>query len=62
MMGPLYQVEIDFWADKPTLWAVGRSRAVSKDEIGAWGQGAINAIGSDEWVRLAYRIRSTSEM
>ena len=49
MMGPLYQVEIDFWADKPTLWAVGRSRTVSKDEIGAWGRGAINSIGSDEW-------------
>ncbi|MGQ9663388.1 MAG: hypothetical protein ACUVWX_13770, partial [Kiritimatiellia bacterium] len=49
MMGALYQVELDFWAREPTLWVVGRKRSVTRDEVGAWGVGAIGSIGSDEW-------------
>jgi hypothetical protein len=49
MIGPVYQVALDFWAGQPTLWMVGRKRSVTKGEIGAWGTGTIGSIGSDEW-------------
>ncbi len=48
MMGPMYQVELDFWAKQPALWMVGRNRIVSRDEIAAFGAGVIERVGSNK--------------
>jgi hypothetical protein len=48
MMGPMYGVELDFYAKEPTLWAVARNRVVSRDEVGAFGVGVIEQVSADE--------------
>ncbi|MFW6170943.1 MAG: hypothetical protein ACODAD_10675 [Planctomycetota bacterium] len=55
MFGQIYSVEIDSWAETPTLWAVGRRREVSVASMN-WNAHAASRLTDRKWVKYGVRI------
>ncbi len=56
LTGPMVNVAVDWWAERPTLWVVARKHNISRIDVAWGGVGAYARRTADPWVNDGIRL------